>query len=119
MSPIGGVGINLAIQDAIAAANILAEPLARDGPIPNELLAQVQKRREWPTKVIQAIQVAIQKRVITRVLASTSRAAPNWFLRLFLRFPYLRRLPAALIGLGVQREHVFSPSGQSSANNAR
>jgi 2-polyprenyl-6-methoxyphenol hydroxylase-like FAD-dependent oxidoreductase len=109
MSPIGGVGINLAIQDAIAAANILAEPLARDGPIPNELLAQVQKRREWPTKVIQAIQVAIQKRVITRVLASTSRAAPNWFLRLFLRFPYLRRLPAALIGLGVQREHVFSP----------
>jgi 2-polyprenyl-6-methoxyphenol hydroxylase-like FAD-dependent oxidoreductase len=61
MSPIGGVGINLAIQDAIATANILAEPLARDGPISNELLARVQKRREWPTKVIQAIQVGDPK----------------------------------------------------------
>ncbi|MBO0733528.1 MAG: FAD-dependent oxidoreductase [Methylocapsa sp.] len=114
MSPIGGVGINLAIQDAIAAANTLAEPLSGGSPATNELLAEVQKRREWPTKVIQGIQVAIQKRVITRVLASTSKAAPNWFLRLFLRYPYLRRLPAALIGLGIRREHLLSPERPSS-----
>jgi 2-polyprenyl-6-methoxyphenol hydroxylase-like FAD-dependent oxidoreductase len=108
MSPIGGVGINLAIQDAIATANILAEPLFGQGPISNDLLSQVQKRREWPTKIIQGLQIAIQKRVISRVLASTGRAAPHWFLRLFIRFPVLRRLPAALIGLGVRREHVLS-----------
>ncbi len=108
MSPVGGVGINLAIQDAIATANILAEPLFGREPVSNDLLAEVQKRREWPTKVIQGIQVAIQKRVISRVLASTGKTAPHWFLRLFIRFPYLRRLPAALIGLGVQREHVLS-----------
>jgi 2-polyprenyl-6-methoxyphenol hydroxylase-like FAD-dependent oxidoreductase len=113
MSPIGGVGINLAIQDAIAAANILAEPLFGDGPIINDLLGEVQKRREWPTMIIQGIQVAIQRRVISRVLASTARAAPPWFLRLFIHFPILRRLPAALIGLGVQREHVLSPERAS------
>jgi 2-polyprenyl-6-methoxyphenol hydroxylase-like FAD-dependent oxidoreductase len=108
MSPIGGVGINLAIQDAIATANLLAEPLFGGGPISDEQLAEVQKRREWPTRVIQGIQVAIQRRVISRVLASTGRAAPPWFLRLFIRFPILRRLPAALVGLGVQREHILS-----------
>jgi len=108
MSPVGGVGINLAIQDAVATANSLAEPLFGQGPIGNDLLADVQKRREWPTRIIQGIQVAIQKRVISRVLASTGKTAPHWFLRLFIRFPYLRRLPAALIGLGVQREHVLS-----------
>ncbi len=108
MSPIGGVGINLAIQDAIATANLLAEPLFGGGPISDEQLAEVQKRREWPTRVIQGIQVAIQRRVISRVLASTGRAAPPWFLQLFIRFPILRRLPAALVGLGVQREHILS-----------
>jgi 2-polyprenyl-6-methoxyphenol hydroxylase-like FAD-dependent oxidoreductase len=108
MSPIGGVGINLAVQDAIAAANTLAEPLSGRDPISNDLLAEVQKRREWPTKIIQGIQVAIQKRVISRVLASTGRATPPWILRLFIRYPFLQRLPAALIGLGVQREHVLS-----------
>jgi 2-polyprenyl-6-methoxyphenol hydroxylase-like FAD-dependent oxidoreductase len=108
MSPIGGVGINLAIQDAIATANILAEPLFGRESISDDLLAEVQKRREWPTKVIQGIQVAIQKRVISRVLASTGKTVPHWFLRLFIRFPFLRRLPAALVGLGVQREQVLS-----------
>jgi 2-polyprenyl-6-methoxyphenol hydroxylase-like FAD-dependent oxidoreductase len=109
MSPIGGVGVNLAVQDAIATANILAEPLWGEGPVHDELLGQVQKRREWPTRVIQGIQVAIQKRMISRVLGSTGRAAPPWFMRLFIHFPILRRLPAALIGLGVQREHILSP----------
>jgi 2-polyprenyl-6-methoxyphenol hydroxylase-like FAD-dependent oxidoreductase len=73
MSPVGGVGVNLAIQDAVAAANILAEPLSGNGAVANELLAQVQMRREWPTKVIQGVQVAIQKRVISRVLAATGK----------------------------------------------
>jgi len=108
MSPVGGVGINLAIQDAVAAANILAEPLSGAGPVSNELLAQVQKRREWPTKVIQGLQVVIQKRVISRVLAGTGTISPPWFLRLFIRFPVLRCFPAALVGLGIRREHVLS-----------
>jgi 2-polyprenyl-6-methoxyphenol hydroxylase-like FAD-dependent oxidoreductase len=110
MSPVGGVGINLAIQDAIAAANILAGPLGGKGPPSDQLLAQVQKRREWPTKVIQGIQVVIQKNVISRVLGGTGKAAPPRFLRLFITFPVLRRLPARLMGLGVRRERVTSPA---------
>jgi 2-polyprenyl-6-methoxyphenol hydroxylase-like FAD-dependent oxidoreductase len=110
MSPVGGVGINLAIQDAIAAANILARPLAGKEPMSDQLLAQVQKRREWPTKVIQGMQVFIQKNVISRVLGGTGRIKPPWFVRLFIHFPVLRRLPARLIGLGVRRERVTSPA---------
>ncbi len=110
MSPVGGVGINLAIQDAIAAANTLAGPLRGDGPLSDRLLAQVQKRREWPTKVIQGIQVLIQKNVISRVLGGTGKAVPPPFARLFIAFPALRRLPARLMGLGVRRERVTSPA---------
>ena len=110
MSPVGGVGINLAIQDAIAAANLLAGPLSSKRPLTDQLLAQVQQRREWPTKVIQAIQVLIQKNVISRVLGSTGKIAPPRLLRLFIHFPVLRRLPARLMGLGVRRERVTSPS---------
>ncbi len=110
MSPIGGVGINLAIQDAIAAANILAGTLFDKGPPSDQLLAQVQKRREWPTKVIQGMQVVMQKRLISRFLGGTGKTVPPWFLRLFITFPVLRRLPARLIGLGVRRERVTSPA---------
>jgi 2-polyprenyl-6-methoxyphenol hydroxylase-like FAD-dependent oxidoreductase len=110
MSPIGGVGINLAIQDAIAAANILAGSLSGKGRLGDRLLAQVQKRREWPTKVIQGLQFVIQKRVISRVLGGTGKPVPPWFLRLFIYLPVLRRLPARLIGLGVRRERVTSPA---------
>ncbi|MGH6813370.1 MAG: FAD-dependent oxidoreductase [Methylocella sp.] len=109
MSPIGGVGINLAIQDAIAAANILSPALRGKGPPSDQLLAQVQKRRKWPTKVIQGMQVVLQERVISRFLGSTGKTVPPWFLRLFIYFPVLRRLPARLIGLGVRRERVTSP----------
>jgi 2-polyprenyl-6-methoxyphenol hydroxylase-like FAD-dependent oxidoreductase len=109
MSPIGGVGINLAIQDAIAAANILALSLSSERPLSDRLLALVQKRREWPTKVIQAIQVFIQKNVILRVLGGTGKIKLPWFLRLFIYVPVLRRLPARLIGLGVRRERATSP----------
>ncbi len=108
MSPIGGVGINLAIQDAVAAANLLAEPL-REGRITINHLARVQRRRELPTRVTQWLQVAIQRRVVTRVLASTARLEPPLPLRLLARFPFLRRLPARLIGMGIRPEHVKTP----------
>ena len=108
MSPIGGVGINLAIQDAVAAANLLAQPL-RQGRLTTEHLRRVQRRRELPTKITQWLQVAIQRRVITRVLASTARLEPPLPLRLLARFPFLRRLPARLIGMGIRPEHVKTP----------
>jgi 2-polyprenyl-6-methoxyphenol hydroxylase-like FAD-dependent oxidoreductase len=104
MSPIGGVGINLAIQDAVAAANILAEPL-RSGAAGEEVLQRVQKRREFPTRVIQGIQVFLQKRVIARVLASKA-LKPPLLVKLMQVFPVLRRIPARILGVGVRPEHV-------------
>jgi 2-polyprenyl-6-methoxyphenol hydroxylase-like FAD-dependent oxidoreductase len=108
MSPVGGVGINLAIQDAVATANILALPL-REARVDLDLLNAVQRRRQWPTRVTQAIQVAIQNRIIHRALTSTERPKPPLPLRLFDRFPVLRRIPARLIGIGVRPEHVQTP----------
>ncbi|MDU0340033.1 FAD-dependent oxidoreductase [Bosea rubneri] len=105
MSPIGGVGINLAIQDAVATANLLARPL-RDRQLTNSDLAAVQKRREWPAKVTQTVQIAIQNRVITPLLAADKPIAPPWPLRLLQRFPLLRRLPARMVGMGVRPEHL-------------
>ncbi|MCV9939092.1 FAD-dependent oxidoreductase [Boseaceae bacterium BT-24-1] len=105
MSPIGGVGINLAIQDAVAAANLLARSLRERGLTDNDLAA-VQKRREWPAKITQAAQIAIQNRVITPLLAADKPVAPPWPLRLLQRFPVLRRLPARMVGIGVRPEHV-------------
>ena len=109
MSPVGGVGINLAIQDAIATANILSGCLRGTNPIPDALLARVQARREWPAKITQTIQVLIQKNVISRVLEGQGPMKPPAILRLFLHFPFLRRLPAGLIGIGVRPERVTSP----------
>jgi 2-polyprenyl-6-methoxyphenol hydroxylase-like FAD-dependent oxidoreductase len=108
MSPVGGVGINLAIQDAVAAANILWEPL-RAGHAPVEVLAEVQARREWPTKMMQRVQLLVQKRIIGNVLAMTERPRPPFLLTLFNRFPVLRRIPARLVGMGFRPEHVHSP----------
>jgi len=105
MSPIGGVGINLAIQDAVAAANILAEPLRRRAVTVDDLAA-VQRRRLFPTRVTQRMQVLAQNRIIRRVLASRGRISPPWAMRLFNRFPVLRRIPARLIGMGIRPEHV-------------
>ena len=105
MSPIGGVGINLAIQDAVATANLLARPL-RDRQLTDSDLAAVQKRREWPAKVTQTVQIAIQNRVITPLLAADKPIAPPWPLRLLQRFPLLRRLPARMVGMGVRPEHL-------------
>lgn len=105
MSPIGGVGINLAIQDAVATANLLARPL-RDRQLTDSDLAAVQERREWPAKVTQTVQIAIQNRVITPLLAADKPIAPTWPLRLLQRFPLLRRLPARMVGMGVRPEHL-------------
>jgi 2-polyprenyl-6-methoxyphenol hydroxylase-like FAD-dependent oxidoreductase len=109
MSPIGGVGINLAIQDAVAAANILAAPL-KDGTVTDANLEAVQKRRELPTRVTQRVQVFLQNRVIRNVLSSTRMAVSLPLpLRLLRRWPLLQRIPAYLVGIGVRPEHVRVP----------
>jgi 2-polyprenyl-6-methoxyphenol hydroxylase-like FAD-dependent oxidoreductase len=107
MSPVGGVGINLAIQDAVAAANILSAPL-RKGPASLAVLQAVQRRREWPVRVTQRIQVTVQEKVIERILLDPNRRSRKLplVLRLLQRFPALRRIPARLIGIGVRPEHV-------------
>jgi 2-polyprenyl-6-methoxyphenol hydroxylase-like FAD-dependent oxidoreductase len=105
MSPVGGVGINLAIQDAVAAANLLAAPL-REGRLAIEDVRRVQQRRMLPTRLTQWMQVFLQDRVIRRVLGSTDRLAPPLAVKLLARFPFLRRIPARLIGIGVRPEHV-------------
>jgi len=105
MSPVGGVGINLAIQDAVAAANLLAEPL-REQRLTTDHLARVQKRRELPTRIVQRAQVFLQERVISRVLDGTEKLEPPLALRLLARYPILRRLPARAIGMGFRPEHV-------------
>jgi 2-polyprenyl-6-methoxyphenol hydroxylase-like FAD-dependent oxidoreductase len=107
MSPIGGVGVNLAVQDAVAAANILAGPLM-SGAIGDEVLANVQERREFPTRVTQRIQVLMQNNIIRTVL-SGEELKPPLPLRLLAAWPLLRRLPARLLGLGVRPEHIRTP----------
>lgn len=109
MSPIGGIGINLAIQDAVAAANILAAPL-RNGAVPSECdLQRVQERRMFPTKVTQDFQLFIQDRAIDPLLHGAPVDRPPLAIRLLNEFPRLRRLPARLIGMGVRPEHVHTP----------
>jgi 2-polyprenyl-6-methoxyphenol hydroxylase-like FAD-dependent oxidoreductase len=115
MSPVGGVGINLAVQDAVAAANLLAAALAgaaSDKEI-DTLLPQLQRRREWPVRVTQAAQRLVQDRVLVPVLSGGGRTAATgrvpWPLRMLARWPMLRRLPARAVGMGVRPEHVQSP----------
>lgn len=104
MSPVGGVGINLAIQDAVAAARILG-PALQQGRMDTALLAKVQQRRAFPTRVVQRVQVAIQNNIIVHFQRSTANNFP-WVLRLLKRWPYLRRIPARFIGMGIRPEHV-------------
>jgi 2-polyprenyl-6-methoxyphenol hydroxylase-like FAD-dependent oxidoreductase len=108
MSPIGGVGINLAVQDAVAAANQLALPL-KTGAVSDRDLQAVQDRRTFPVRLTQWLQLTIQNRVISRVLASKQRPTPPLIFRLTAQFPFLRRLPARLVGLGIRPEHVRTP----------
>jgi 2-polyprenyl-6-methoxyphenol hydroxylase-like FAD-dependent oxidoreductase len=112
MSPIGGIGINLAIQDAVAAANILARPLAA-GENVDSMLHKVRERREFPTRLIQAGQKAAQDRIIGRVLGGGPVGVPR-LVRMLDRIPVLRRIPGRIIGLGVRRERVRSPNAYPS-----
>jgi len=108
MSPVGGVGINLAIQDAVAAANILYSPLRQGAPSAAYLEA-VQRRRELPTRITQRMQVVMQNRVIFRTLTSGAPTSLPWPARLLRDYPILRRIPARLVGMGFRPEHVRSP----------
>lgn len=107
MSPVGGVGINLAIQDAVAAANILAAPL-RQGTVSNDDLQRVEARRTFPTMMTQRLQVGVQNGLIASALSGqpSGTFAPPMLVRLLNRVPYLRRFPARLVGLGIRPEHV-------------
>lgn len=117
MSPIGGVGINLAIQDAVATANILGARLLHRAPTPNELAA-VQRRRMFPTRGTQAFQIFMQNNVITPILSSTKSMSLPWPLKLARMFPALRRIPARLIGMGLRPEHVKTPESRHPVDSA-
>jgi 2-polyprenyl-6-methoxyphenol hydroxylase-like FAD-dependent oxidoreductase len=108
MSPVGGIGINVAIQDAVAAANILAEPLKNKTLTENDL-EKVQRRRLFPTRVTQAAQVFMQNRVLKPILGNTQQTSAPFVLKLFQWFPFLRRIPARLVGIGVRPEHIRTP----------
>jgi 2-polyprenyl-6-methoxyphenol hydroxylase-like FAD-dependent oxidoreductase len=105
MSPIGGVGINLAIQDAVATANILGPKLLRGVPSDDDLQG-VQRRRMFPTRATQRMQVFVQDNVISRVLTTDKPLSLPWPLKLLRRFPVLRRIPARVVGVGFRPEHV-------------
>jgi len=108
MSPIGGVGINLAVQDAVATANLLYPAFTRGVPAVADLQA-VQRRRTFPMAVIQAGQVFIQNQAITRVFASTGKMKPPAIMRAIAAIPWLRRIPAYILGVGVRPEHIHTP----------
>jgi len=105
MSPIGGVGINLAIQDAVASANVLVPAFLR-GTVTEADLAKIQKRRELPTRIIQGIQVFIQNHIIARVLGNRVHPRLPMIFKLLQRIPYLRLIPARIIGMGFRPEHI-------------
>jgi 2-polyprenyl-6-methoxyphenol hydroxylase-like FAD-dependent oxidoreductase len=108
MSPIGGVGINMAVQDAVAAANRLAEPLI-SRTLSDDDLRAIQERRTLPVRFTQWLQLTIQKRIISRVLETQQRPKPPLLFKAFNIFPLLRRIPARLLGLGIRPEHVRTP----------
>jgi len=108
MSPVGGVGVNIAVQDAVAAANRLAAPLKR-GAVTDADLYAIQERRTLAVRLTQAVQLAVQNRIISRALTSEQRPKPPLMFKLLGLFPVLRRIPARLIGLGVRPEHVRTP----------
>lgn len=110
MSPVGGVGINLAIQDAVAAANVLYK-----GDFGLDALKAVQRRREFPTRVTQAFQVAVQNNILQRVLQDTGGIAPPLAVRALARFRLLRRIPARMVGMGARPEHIGSPESPTAS----
>jgi len=112
MSPIGGVGINLAIQDAVSTANILGNRLLRS-TVTEEALYEVQRRRTFPTRATQRLQLVVQDNVIKNVLGSSKALSVPWGLKLLEKLPVLRRIPARLLGLGFRPEHVKTPEVRS------
>jgi len=112
MSPIGGVGINMAVQDAVAAANRLAAPL-KAGKVTDDDLRAIQERRTLPVRFTQWLQLTIQKRLISRALASQQRPKPPLLFKLFEIFPFLRRIPARLLAIGIRPEHVHTPDASA------
>jgi 2-polyprenyl-6-methoxyphenol hydroxylase-like FAD-dependent oxidoreductase len=109
MSPVGGVGINLAIQDAVATANLLAQKLKSE-TLQDEDLDSVRRRRLFPVKVIQGLQVAVHNRVLKPAVCGARRSLKvPWPLKLLDSYAWLRRWPAQILGLGVRPEHVRSP----------
>ena len=117
MSPIGGVGINLAIQDAVAAGNILAAKLCA-GAVTDADLAAVERRRMLPTRLTQGMQVVVQERVIDRVFDSDAPITAPWPVRLFNTSRYWRAIPARIIGMGFRPEHVRTPAAAGAPNAA-
>ena len=108
MSPVGGIGINVAIQDAVAAGNILG-PALRAGPVPESVLAAVQRRREWPMRMTQGLQVVVQNLVIRNVLQLQKQPRAPFLVKLLNWFPVFRRIPGRIIGMGFRPEHVRTP----------
>ena len=108
MSPIGGVGINVAIQDAVLAANLLWRPLLQ-GDVTEEVLAGVQHRRERTVRLIQAFQTLVQDRFLKPALESQGTPSIPWLVRALLHTPVLRDIPPRIIALGINRPHVESP----------
>jgi 2-polyprenyl-6-methoxyphenol hydroxylase-like FAD-dependent oxidoreductase len=108
MSPIGGVGINLAVQDAVAAANRLAVSL-KAGRVSNDDLQAIQGRRTLPVRFTQRLQLTMQNRVIGPALSGSRRPKPPLLFKLFDMFPVLRRIPARLLGVGIRPEHIHTP----------
>jgi 2-polyprenyl-6-methoxyphenol hydroxylase-like FAD-dependent oxidoreductase len=106
MSPVGGVGVNLAVQDAVATANLLWQPL-KEKRVSFDDLKAVQARRSFPTRATQRLQLTVQDAVIATTLDKTGDLKPPFLLRLFNRLPFLSRIPARLIGLGFRPEHVL------------
>lgn len=109
MSPVGGVGINLAIQDAVAAANILYPCLQKKESVSISLLKKIQQRREFPARMIQRMQVIIQNGIVRRKQTAGAKQTVPFFLKLFKLFPFLTRLPAKVIGMGIRPEHIRTP----------
>lgn len=113
MSPVGGVGINLALQDAVATANILYPYLKEKKPVSNDILKKVQDRREFPAKIIQRLQVNIQQGIVARRTNTTTQQKLPFLFKLLKMFPILTRIPARVIGLGVRPEHVKTPDANA------
>jgi 2-polyprenyl-6-methoxyphenol hydroxylase-like FAD-dependent oxidoreductase len=114
MSPIGGVGVNVAVQDAVAAANRLAAPLKR-GQVSDADLEAIQERRTLAMRFTQWLQLTAQKQVVSRVLKSEQRPKPPLMFKLLKIFPVLQRIPARLLGIGIRPEHIHTPEAAPDA----